>query len=356
MPLIIELSGNWLSLGGTRGPESRELQDGDFAKLKDWSSRYRHLRGDKTPQALEQLGREMSGWLNGAQKWLEPYLKAFTGNIHLEFRCAGALDSKARLFLGAPWELLAGETGLLAKNELQAFCVARRIGKPAKTPASPGHGDVAALFMAASIEGQTELDYEAEEIAILNATQGLSLKLAVEDSGALNPFAARVKLEGQLDIVHLSCHGDVDETGGTLIFEDEYGKADAVTAARLKQDGFGDQLPRLIFLSACHSAEDPSKANGAADPAVPLATGLIQAGFPAVLGWGGPVLDVDATRFAKEFYGQLVRGRSLEMAAAYARRVLLNRDDCQGRDWHLARLYLGPEGAARSVPLEPRRG
>ncbi|WP_169309560.1 CHAT domain-containing protein [Rhodomicrobium vannielii] len=286
----------------------------------------------------------MFAWLNGAQKWLEAALAAPTGDIHCEFRCAGVLDGKGRLFLNAPWELLADETGFLAKREPRIFCVARRIGRPtAQAGACAAHGDVTALFMAAAPEGAPELDYEREETAIISTTQGLSLNLAVEDSGALFPFATRVKLEGDLDVVHLSCHGN-DERNA-LIFEDEYGDADPVTAAKLKQDGFGERLPPLIFLSACHSAEDTRKAKDGDNP-LPLSMDLVQAGFPAVLGWGGPVLDHDATRFAREFYGQLVRGRRLDSAAAYARLAVLKQDDCPGRDWHLARLYLGPDGGA----------
>ena len=341
MPLIFELSGHRLSFKD-RGQE-RPLADGDFAKLQDWSARYRYLRAVSNPQALEQLGREMFAWLNGAQKWLETALADPTGDIHCEFRCASVLDGKARLFLNAPWELLADGAGFLAKREPRIFCVARRIGKAsARAETSAAHGDVAALFMAASPEEADELGYEKEEAAIIFATQGLSLNLAVEDSGALVPFAARLKLEGDLDVVHLSCHGDDERSA--LIFEDEYGAVDAVTAAKLKQAGFGERLPPLIFLSACHSAEDMRRAKDGADPAMPLSMSLVQAGFPGVLGWGGPVLDHDATRFAKEFYGQLVKGRNLDSAVAYARLVVLKQDDCPGRDWHLARLYLGPDG------------
>jgi tetratricopeptide (TPR) repeat protein len=340
MPLIFELSGDWLSLNGPK--DQRKLNSDDFAKLNDWAARYRYLRMESNPQALEQLGREMHGWLNGAQKWLETALANPTGDLHVEFRCASVPDAHARLFLNAPWELLADDAGFLARREPRMFCVARRIGKPEKA-AAPDHGDVAALFMAASPDGQRELDYEAEETAIIAATQHLALNLAVEDSGALAPFAARAKLEGDLDAVHFSCHGLLDDKGGSLAFEDEYGHVDFVTAARLKQDGFGERLPRLIFLSACHSAEGPKEKDGA-DPAMPLAISLVEAGFPAALGWGGPVYDRDANRFAKELYGQLVKGRSLDLAAAYARLAVLKQDDGTGSHWHLARLILGPEG------------
>ncbi len=358
MPLIFELSGDRLSLGGDCGPESRRLKDEDFKKLQDFARRYRSLRAVKEEQAFEPLGRELFLWLNGTQKRLEGQARPAAGPFRAEFRVADAQDVKARAFLNAPWEVLCDGKGFLAGDALQPFCVVRRIGKPsAKASMSPDHSDITALFMAAAPEGQAELDYEAEEVALLEATNDLSLNLAVEESGALSPFAARVKLEGELDIVHLSCHGTVGETGGILLFEDEVGHADAVEASRLRQVAFGEHLPRLIFLSACHSADEPGKPKDANDPAPPLSTGLVQAGFPAVLGWGGSVLDTDATRFAKEFYGQLARGARPDLGAAYARRMVLAKDGCPGRDWHLARLYLGPDGGgAICAPGAPRRG
>ena len=350
MPLVFELSGNFLSMSGAAKPESRMLTGADFATLADWSARYRMIRADKSASALAPLGAAMFTWLNGTQKWLESQFQSLTGDFAVEFRTPPHPSADERLFLDAPWELLGDGSGLLAERSKHAFCVARRLGPAAKPmSAAPGHSDVAALFMAAAVEGQTDLDYEAEEIAIIDATSGLDLSLAVEDSGGLAPLGERIKLEGALDVVHLSGHGDLAGNGGSLILETDTGEADAVNAERLRREAFGDELPPLIFLSACHSAEAPrdgGSQNGAQDVAMPLAVELVQAGFPAVLGWSGPVLDTDATRFAREFYAQLVHGRNVAAAAAHARQILLKHDGCEGRDWHLARVYLGPEGGA----------
>jgi hypothetical protein len=50
-------------------------------------------------------------------------------------------------------------------------------------PARPVHRDLAVMFMAASPEGHGALNLEAEESAILAATERLAVQVAVEESG-----------------------------------------------------------------------------------------------------------------------------------------------------------------------------
>jgi tetratricopeptide (TPR) repeat protein len=325
-----------------RAEEQRPLSDADFARLQDWSKRYRFERRNGG-ESLRFIGREMFDWLNGAQSWLTRDIDEANGGLCFEFRVKPHPDEWACTFLNAPWELLASKTDFLAANALHPLIVYRRLASGSgMASAPPEYLDIAALFMAAAVDGQVDLDHEDEEIALLEATRNMQqggLDLAVEDSGALATFAARLKLEWPLEIVHLSCHGDLNEQGGCLIFEDDYGKADKVGAIRLMKDGFGQGLPRLLFLSACHSAEGSADAKVGA--ALPLSLALIEAGFPALLGWGGPVRDAEATDFARELYSQLLRGRTIKAATAYARHALLQ---AKARDWHLARLYLHAKG------------
>ena len=97
--------------------------------------------------------------------------------------------------------------------------------------------------------------------------------------------------------------------------------------------------------------------------------------MPAVLGWDGSVADVAATAFARELYDDLGRMQPLSLAAANARRALLTgaagaggadahkeglpdaqlaqrlqvETEALKRDWHLARVWLGPEGGGPVV-------
>ncbi|HYH68941.1 MAG TPA: CHAT domain-containing protein, partial [Urbifossiella sp.] len=101
---------------------------------------------------------------------------------------------------------------------------------------------------------------------------------------------------------------------------------------------FGGIRPRLMVVSACRTAE-PYQLLAS------LAGGLVQCEFPAVLGWGGSVKDVAATRFASHLYTLLAKRKSLEEAVAEARQLLANDPNPDIRaDWHMARLYFGAEG------------
>ena len=115
--------------------------------------------------------------------------------------------------LRAPFELLAWpEGGLLAEDALARFCVTRRLG-PAQQP--PGWMSSAGLdefrlglaFMASAPRGQHELDFEAEEAAILAAVGESRIDLVVEDTGDPEQLARRLAGLGGMPVVHLSCHG-----------------------------------------------------------------------------------------------------------------------------------------------------
>ena len=110
--------------------------------------------------------------------------------------------------LRAPFELVAPpDGGLLAEDELARFCVVRRLGPPAG--ARPGLDEfrLGLAFMASAPRGQHELDFEAEEAAILKAVGESRIDLLVEDTGDPEQLAHRLAEVGGMPVVHLSCHG-----------------------------------------------------------------------------------------------------------------------------------------------------
>ena len=87
-----------------------------------------------------------------------------------------------------------------------------------------------------------------------------------------------------------------------------------------------------------------------------LATALVAAGMPAVIGWDGSVGDRAATVFARQLYGRLAGRADLAVAVGDARRVLLDSQDRWVRaDWHLARLWVGPGGGGPVVAGSRKR-
>lgn len=308
-------------------------QEDDQTTFLRWARQYEQAAQRDDDPALLSIGREIGAWLDarGLQTLRE-------GNPDIRFATPSKPDAAELAFLDVPWELLVNrDGGFWAQDAVTPYHPARLLGA-AGSPAVPPHQDVQMLFMAAAPLGETELNYEAEEARILDATNGLSVRLVVEESGALEPLSQRVASELSWEVLHLSCHGNVhDKLGPVLALEGAYGDLDLVNTTQLL-DGLGDVRPLLVCLSACGTAEHT-------EASTPLALELVRGRVPNVLGWDGSVSDHDAIAFSHILYGDLAKRRSVPSAVARARRVLLTtpRDE-GGHHWHLARLYVGPAG------------
>ena len=113
----------------------------------------------------------------------------------------------------------------------------------------PVYRDLAMMFMAAAPEGQPELDFEAEEAAILTATHRLPLQVFVEESGCLEFLKTRLVQEGPFEAVHFSCHGGIsDAMGPVLALETPEGKTEYVPAGKAARAlGEKKSAPGLCF-------------------------------------------------------------------------------------------------------------
>ena len=265
-----------------------------------------------------------------------------------------------------------------AEDELARFCVVRRLGPTGKRPALDQFR-LGLAFMASSPSGQHELDFEAEEAAILNAVGDRYVDLVVDDTGDPQQLAHRLAALGGMPVIHLSCHGlntwparPGAQGVPVLMMEDDAGAGRPTTAAdlvRLLTIG-----PRLLFVSACLTAtgadassylppRDGHKGGGPGTDAGggglvthSLASALVAAGIPAVIGWDGSVDDRSATAFAERLYQGLADRADLAVAVGDARRTLLESQDPLVRaDWHLARLWLGPAGGGPLVAGSRKR-
>lgn len=331
---------------GTLVPESRIDGATARATLQGWAERYDKAtqRGDETD--FFAIGRALFDWIN-PNGWASTWAKA-SGPRQLEIVVEDPAEPLARALLDAPWELLAHEQGYLADDAVQLFELARRVGLEG-SPAEPRHGDLQLIFMAAAPAGENSLAFEDEESAILEATQRLPLHLVVEESGCIQFLGERLDLDGPFEALHLSCHGDIDPNmGPLLVLEDETGQLALTDVGQLVRALGNAQSTPLVFLSACRTAEQIEA--GARAASEPFVRELVRAGVANVLGWDGSVYDADALAYARSFYGELASLQPVPRAAAVARQTLRMgqiKDPRQGRHWHLARLYLGPEGGGR---------
>jgi tetratricopeptide (TPR) repeat protein len=310
-------------------------------RMIEWARQYDRALASGEGGMLSVIGSEMLAWMNDsgwATRWLGQ-----TGARDLEMAGSSPLTNEEEILFDLPWEVLAFGGDFLAADSVQLYSVFRSIGRPsAEVPPVPAHSDLAALFMAAAPPGQTVLNFEGEEAAILAATNGLPMHLMVEESGCLTFLGWRVRDDGPFDVVHLSCHGDISKDHiPLLMLETAEGDACLVPADELI-DTLGDDRVPMMFLSACRTAET--------DGAEPFVRALVRAGMPNVLGWDGSVRDSDAIKFASTLYRKLAGGVSVPSAAATARNVLLRGhldDPASGQHWHLARVYAGPQGAGK---------
>jgi len=370
--LVVDGTGFEVLAGGERIGPRRLVGPGDVGLLTGLAARYvRAVQAGSDDGVFVGLGRELYGWLDGDQGQLTALLERAGRPVVFEVAGPRSPSEAAWAVLRAPFELLAAPGGgFLAGDALDRFCVVRRLGAAQPPPPLDGFR-LGLAFMASSPRGQHELDFEAEEAAILTAVGESRIDLMVEDTGDPEQLADQLSRLGGMPVVHLSCHGLNNyraQPGGpgvpVLMMENEVGGARLTTAGDLV--GLLAARPQLLVVSACLTAtgadapghlppadgckNGPGAGSGSMMVAHSLATALVAAGMPAVIGWDGSVGDRAATLFAERLYHGLAGGADLGVAVGDARRVLLHAEDPAVRaDWHLARVWLGPAGGGPVV-------
>ncbi|MGB5632121.1 MAG: GUN4 domain-containing protein, partial [Waterburya sp.] len=198
----------------------------------------------------------------------------------------------------------------------------------------PANRALNVLFMATSPRGITpELDFEAEEGCILEATKCTPLSLTVEESGCLKELVYLLEdyEENHFDVFQLTGHATVHDKTPCFITETESGEARYSSAEDIV-DELKYQLPKLIFLCGCRTGETIDQGT------IPsMAENFLRQGATAILGWGQKVLDTDATRASAILYQELSAGKTLVEAVSLTYKALLKNN---ARDWHLLRLFI----------------
>ncbi|WP_074769913.1 CHAT domain-containing protein [Magnetospirillum fulvum] len=395
MDVVLSVSSSSVALlkDGTAVGADRDLGEADVTLLEGLSARYATVRELGAAQAsianvqLLEIGRELYGWLDGRQGWLGDLRRVLLPPFLFEIRAPLVPDRAVLAVLRAPWEVLANDRGFLAADSDLGYAPFRRLGEPvapAKRPQLPAFR-LGIAAMASAPRGQRELDYEAEESAIQNAA-GSGVDLVVEESGdpaQLGERLSQINAKHHPTVLHLSCHGDDDWRPSkeaprrpVLMMEDATGNERPTNAQDLIA-AIKPYRPHLLFVSACLTASAAPGSEGSAQSMVEMLVRHV----PAVLGWDGSVADVAATAFAQVLYGGLARKMTVAEAVAAARQallngiapaweggagtrdattvdpiaVLLNAPGIQKANWHLARVWLGPEGGGPVVGGTARR-
>lgn len=301
----------------------------------------------RLPVDYATTGQSLYNWLDKSDRILANALK----EPHPQGLIIAIATDKGLAHL--PWEVLHDGNSFLVEKTPPIIPV-RWVsnGKAITTANSPQNRPLNVLFMATSPLGVTpELDYEAEEGKILQATARTPIDLRVEESGCLTElsYVVREYETGYFDIFHLTGHATHNyDKKPYFLTEDEYGnRVDSSTADIYKTLQF--RFPPLIFLSGCRTGYS-------ADSAVPsMAEELLNMGATAVLGWGQNVRDTDATAAASQLYWELSQGGTVTQALSSTYRTLIQQ---KTPDWHKLRLYVAntlPEALVTTLRTRGRK-
>ncbi|GAG21774.1 unnamed protein product, partial [marine sediment metagenome] len=112
-------------------PHDRRPLDADAAeRFEEWAATYRDAQEKRdADERLLKLGHEMFDWLNGDQRWVELVCEAAQPPLIVEFAAPLHPNDSDKLFLCAPWELLAHAKDHLAADPNTLYCPVRRLGE-----------------------------------------------------------------------------------------------------------------------------------------------------------------------------------------------------------------------------------
>ena len=267
--------------------------------------------------------------------WLSEYWEIIKNRIPKGTLCIFLIASSSSDILNLPWELLfLPDSDFLGLNP--KFSIRRMPHPVSCLPEFSGElrpKPLRLLFMASSPTDLPELDYEAEEDALLEAISGLEVAFDSGDLGTFDNLRQKIT-EFKPHIVHLTGHGNIQNGQGMFVFEDETGKADARSSVDIQRI-LGGSGVQCVFISGCKSGRTPQIQTMGG-----ICQGLIGAEIPFTIGWAESIGDEEAIHFAQELYQVLAAGLSIDRALYLARRSLW--ESCKTNDdpsWSLPVLY-----------------
>ena len=290
---------------------------------------------------LQEVGSRLFRWLDGGERWLSAEIEEAANQTDV---LVLSIDSSSRL-AHLPWEALHDGAGFLVHAANPPVLPVRRRG--IRSPAHvPSNRPLRALLMVGSPSDITPvLDFEWEEHLISEAVRRWAMDLRVEESGCLDDLGRMLQTcgPGFFDLLHLSGHAS-HSADGTPVFLLEDGDGRCMEASVPDIAATLPYRPALFFVSGCHTGGRPR-----AGEVRSMAEQLVGCGFPAVLGWGRDVQDIEATNAERYLYQKLAAGAPLPLALASVHARLRNDG---AEDWHLLRLFCaGDPPASLVTPL-----
>lgn len=298
----------------------------------------------------------MDGDVAGAYRSSLSWVEQHGTGLRIRLRLSEAAD-----LIDIPWEFLYDPTARRFVALSVDSPIVRFLDVSGATERLKVEPPVRLLVVIASPSDLAPLDVELEWSRLHEAVAGLVTRgqLAIErlEKPTLQEFQRA--LRQPYHVLHFVGHGGFDERSqdGLLVFEDDNGRSNPVSAtyvATLLHDA--DSL-RLAVLNACDGAR-----SSLTDEFAGVAQALLLQGVPAVVAMQFEITDSAAITFAQEFYGAFAEGYPVEAALGEARKSIfaLQNDS----EWATPVLYLrSPDGsifdikpsaaAPVEVPVEP---
>ncbi len=245
-----------------------------------------------------------------------------------------------------PWELLYSEQEGKYLALDRRFSIVRHLEVPRPERSIRYTPPLRILCVASQPRGYEELRIH-DELAWIEkawARPWRPVKVHALPHASLAELRARLQAR-TVHLIHFLGHGEFDpETGdGLLLFEDDQGNPRPVTGEELAEQVADREGLRGVFLNACWTAKA-----GRENPFSGVATALVRAGVPAVLGMQFEISDPAARVFSRAVYQRLAAGDSID-AAVVDGRLAVRREIPQTFEWATPALFL------RTLEIRPPR-
>ncbi|MEH2262299.1 CHAT domain-containing protein, partial [Nostoc sp.] len=234
-------------------------------------------------------------------------------------KCELGIISDNANVLNLPWELLySPDYQFLVPSLAGMYRSLSTQGVKAPLPPMPDD-QLNILLVIARPYDEQDVNFKTIARPLLAALQPIRqrVNLKVLRPPSLKAFEAELQAnKGFYHIVHFDGHGNFDsDTQGVLIFEDEQGNEQAVSAREIAQYLTDCRVP-IFVLNACKSGQVGEEAFSS------VAGQLVKLGAKGVVAMAYSVYAKGAEHFVGRLYGELVRGECIATAVAAGRKSM----------------------------------
>lgn len=297
-------------------------------------------RNAEAEAKLAEYGQRLYGFLFGDGERLQTFLEF--NDSYRTARLTLALHGNAAALWRLPWEYLHDGADFLALHG--RFLLSRTPYGLGQLDPKPAPLPLRILVVISAPDDAADLDTE-EEIGVIQAALDAAQRAGRVEVDYLDdatlPALGEALRRVQPHILHYTGHGGYDAKAGrsVLALEREDGRTCPAGIQELRPLLAEARELRLVVLSGCQTARTSD-----VDAFRGVATGMLQAGIPAVTAMQFSILDQSGIELARALYAALAEGGSPAEALHRVRLALWQCEEGPGYDWGIPALYLRAPG------------